>query len=120
MQNQKPAMLNLIVFAVWAALTVNAHAAPLKVETSKSSVSALFKQIGVPIETKFTRFSAQVDYDPAKPQNSKAIVDIDNTSFDLGDPDYNQEVQKKNGLMELNFQKRISPQEKLLLRGRVN
>jgi polyisoprenoid-binding protein YceI len=105
MQNQKPAMLNLIVFAVWAALTVNAHAAPLKVETSKSSVSALFKQIGVPIETKFTRFSAQVEYDAAKPQNSKAIVDIDITSFDLGDPDYNQEVQKKEWFNGAQFPK---------------
>jgi polyisoprenoid-binding protein YceI len=69
MQNQKPAVFNVIVFAFWAALTVSTHAAPLKVEASKSSVSALFKQIGVPIETKFTRFTAQVDYDAAKPQN---------------------------------------------------
>jgi polyisoprenoid-binding protein YceI len=105
MQNQKPAMLNLIVFAVWVALTVNAHAAPLKVETSKSSVSALFKQIGVPIETKFTKFSAQIDDDPAKPHNAKATVDIDITSFDLGDPDYNQEVQKKEWFNGAQFPK---------------
>ena len=120
MQNQKPMVFSWIVFAFWAALTVTAHAAPLKVDATKSSVSAVFKQMGVPIETKFTKFSAQVDYDAAKPQNSKAIVDIDITSFDLGDPDYNQEVQKKNGLMGLNFQKRISLQEKSLLRGRAN
>jgi len=95
MQNQKLAVFTWIMFAFLAALTVTAHAAPLKVDASKSSVSAMFKQIGVPIDTKFTKFSAQIDYDAAKPQNAKAIVDIDIVSFDLGDPDYNQEVQKK-------------------------
>jgi polyisoprenoid-binding protein YceI len=105
MQNQKPMVFSWIVFAFWAALTVTAHAAPLKVDTTKSSVSAVFKQMGVPIETKFTKFSAQVDYDAAKPQNSKAIVDIDITSFDLGDPDYNQEVQKKEWFNGAQFPK---------------
>ena len=105
MQNQKPMVFSWIVFAFWAALTVTAHAAPLKVDATKSSVSAVFKQMGVPIETKFTKFSAQVDYDAAKPQNSKAIVDIDITSFDLGDPDYNQEVQKKEWFNGAQFPK---------------
>jgi len=91
--------------AVLGALTVTAHASPLKVYASKSSVSATFKQIGVPIETKFTKFSAQIDYDGAKPQNAKANVDIDIPSFDLGDPDYNQEVQKKEWFNGTQFPK---------------
>ena len=105
MQNQKPMVFSWIVFAFLAVCTVSADAAPLKVDTTKSSVSAVFKQMGVSIETKFTKFSAQVDYDAAKPQNSKAIVDIDITSFDLGDPDYNQEVQKKEWFNGAQFPK---------------
>lgn len=120
MRNQKTVVPSWIMFAFWATLTVSAHAAPVKVDSSKSSVTAMFKQIGVPIETKFTKFSAQIDYDATKPQNAKAIVDIDIASFDLGDPDYNQEVQKKSGSMVLNFPKRISLQEKSSLRAQVN
>ncbi len=105
MQNQKPVVFSWVMFAFWATLTVSAHAAPLKVDASKSSVTAMFKQIGVPIETKFTKFSAQIDYDATKPQNAKAIVDIDIASFDLGDPDYNQEVQKKEWFNGAQFPK---------------
>ena len=105
MQNQKPMVFSWIVFAFLAVCTASADAAPLKFDTTKSSVLAVFKQMGVSIETKFTKFSAQVDYDSAKPQNSKAIVDIDITSFDLGDPDYNQEVQKKEWFNGAQFPK---------------
>lgn len=80
-------------------------AAPLKIDTAKSSVSAVFKQIGVPVESPFKRFTAQVDYDPAKPEASKASVDIDMASFDLGDPDYNKEVQKKEWFNGAQFPK---------------
>ncbi len=81
--------------AVLASTALVAYAAALKIDPAKSSVSAVFKQMGVPVEAKFTRYAAQVQYDSAKPQESKASVEIDIPSFDLGDPDYNREVQKK-------------------------
>ncbi|MCE2870190.1 MAG: YceI family protein [Oxalobacteraceae bacterium] len=82
----------LVFFALF---TTSIHASPLKIDAAKSSVTAVFKQMGVSVDTKFNKFTAQIDYDAAKPQNAKASVDIDILSFDLGDPDYNQEVQKK-------------------------
>lgn len=72
-----------------------ANAAPLKTDLAHSSVSAVFKQMNVPVEAKFKRFDAQIDYDAAHPDVSKARVDIDTGSLDLGDPEYNKEVAKK-------------------------
>lgn len=82
-----------------------ALAAPLKIDAAKSSVSATFRQMGVPVEAKFNRFAAQVDYDAAKPENAKASVDIEVASFDLGDPDYNSEVRKKEWFNAAQFPK---------------
>ena len=87
--------LSLALSLLLAGAAAAAMAAALKIDPAKSSVSAVFKQMNVPVEAKFTKFTAQVDYDSNKPQNSKATVDIDIPSFDLGDPDYNREVQKK-------------------------
>jgi len=87
--------ISIALSALIASIASLALAATLKVDPAKSSVSAVFKQMGVPVEAKFTRFSAQVTFDSAKPQEGKASVEIDIPSFDLGDPDYNREVQKK-------------------------
>lgn len=70
-------------------------AAALKVDPARSGISAVFKQMSVPVEGKFRKFAAQIDYDPAKPQNAKASVEIDIASFDLGDAEFNKEVLKK-------------------------
>ena len=86
---------SIALSALIATTATLAFAATLKVDPAKSTVSAVFKQMGVPVEAKFTRFSAQVTFDNAKPQDGKASVEIDISSFDLGDPDYNREVQKK-------------------------
>ena len=87
--------ISIALSALIASTATLAFAAAMKVDSAKSSVSAVFKQMGVPVEARFTRFAAQVSYDIAKPQESKASVEIDIPSFDLGDPDYNREVQKK-------------------------
>ena len=82
-----------------------AGAAPLKVDPAKSSVSATFKQMGVPVEAKFRQFNAQIDYDATKPAASKATVEIQTASLDLGDPDYNKEVAKKEWFNAAQFPK---------------
>ncbi|KFC68144.1 YceI family protein [Massilia sp. LC238] len=82
-----------------------AIAAPLKTDPAKSSVTATFKQMGVPVEAKFKQFAAQIDYDAAKPAASKASVEIQTASLDLGDPDYNKEVAKKEWFNTAQFPK---------------
>jgi len=66
------------------------------IDAARSSVSATFKQMGVPVEGKFKKVGGQVGYDPANPTAAQAKVDVDVASFDLGDPQYNREVQQKD------------------------
>ena len=80
------AMLSLVAGAV-SAQTIDA---------ARSSVSATFKQMGVPVEGKFKKIGGQVSYDAANPAAARAQVDVDIASFDLGDPQYNREVQQKD------------------------
>lgn len=70
-------------------------AAVLETDAAKSRVTAVFKQLNVPVEGKFKKFNAQIDFDDAKPETSQARVEIDIPSFDLGDPEFNKEVLKK-------------------------
>lgn len=80
-------------------------AAPLKADLARSSVGAVFKQMNVPVEAKFKKFTAQIDYDPAKPEAAKAAVDIDTASLDLGDAEMNKEVAKKEWFNAAQFPK---------------
>lgn len=51
--------------------------------------------MGVAVEAPFKQFQGMLHFDPIKPENSKAQLEIQIASFDLGDPQYNQEVLKK-------------------------
>jgi polyisoprenoid-binding protein YceI len=71
------------------------YSAPLKIDSAKSSITITFKQMGVPVDAKFTQFSSKINFDKNTPNTSTAQVDIPIASFDLGDKQYNQEVLKK-------------------------
>ena len=73
----------------------NVLATSLKSDPQKSSISATFKQLGVPIDLKFKRFTTNINFDEKKLSTSKASIDIDIQSADLGDAQYNKEVLKK-------------------------
>ncbi len=79
--------------------------APVKVDAAKSAVTITFKKMGVGVDASFRKFVVQLDYDAAKPEKSKASVEIDMPSFDLGDPDYNREVLKKEWFNSAQFPK---------------
>jgi polyisoprenoid-binding protein YceI len=70
-----------------------AHA---EVDLSKSKVTATSKQMNVPVEGTFKKFTAQLDFDPAKPAAGNAKLSIDASSYDLGDESYNQQVRGKD------------------------
>jgi polyisoprenoid-binding protein YceI len=80
-------------------------AAMFKTDNAKSSVTIIFKQLGVPVEVPFKKFAIALDYNAAKPENAKAQVDIDIGSFDLGDAEYNAEVMKKDWFNAAQFPK---------------
>lgn len=93
------------LLAALLGLSLAAIAAPLKTDPAKSSVSAVFKQMNVPVEAKFKKFSAAIDYDAAKPEASRASMDIDTASLDLGEADMNKEVAKKEWFNAAQFPK---------------
>ncbi|MGI4848079.1 MAG: YceI family protein [Janthinobacterium lividum] len=103
--NKPQSALPSLLFAALAGLALAAHAATLKTDAGKSSVSATFKQMNVPIEDKFKKFNAVIDYDAAKPDMSKASVDIDTASMDMGDPEYSKEIAKKEWFNTAQFPK---------------
>jgi polyisoprenoid-binding protein YceI len=83
-----------LLTALTLAIAIPVFAAALQVDNSKSSVNIVFKQMNVPVNAKFTKFTASIDYNSTKPELSKAAVIIDLASFDLGDAEYNKEVLK--------------------------
>jgi len=82
-----------------------ASAAALKADPAKSTVTATFKQMNVPVDAKFKKFTAAIDYDAAKPDAAKATVEVETGSMDLGDAEYNKEVTKKEWFNAAQFPK---------------
>ena len=93
------------LLAALLGVALAATAAPLKTDPAKSSVSAVFKQMNVPVESQFKKFTAQIDYNAAKPELAKASVEIDTASLDVGDADMNKEVAKKDWFNSAQFPK---------------
>ncbi|RQH09958.1 YceI family protein [Paraburkholderia dinghuensis] len=75
-------------FSVSFGANANAAAAV----AAKNSVTAVFKQMNVPVEGHFNRINADVRFDPSNVAAASAKIDIDVASFDIGAPEYNQEV----------------------------
>lgn len=79
-------------------MLVAGHASALEfkqVLTNESTVDFGYKQMGVPLEGKFNKFSAQISFDPAKPASAQARIDIDVASIDTGSTEANEEVAGK-------------------------
>lgn len=83
--------------AAFVAVSLAASGAALAdVDLSKSKVTAVSKQMNVPTEGVFKKFSEQVKFDPAKAAQGSAQVTIDIASYDLGDKMYNDQVAGKD------------------------
>ena len=78
-----------------AAVSVSVSAMA-QVDAAKSSVTATGKQLGVPMDIKFGKFDAAVNYNTANVAASTAKVDIDINSVDVGSKEYNDELKKKD------------------------
>ena len=95
----------LLLASLAAGSVAAVQAAPLKTDLAASGVSAVFKQMNVPVEAPFRTFAAQIDYDAAKPAAASASVEITTASFDIGDAMYNKEVAKKEWFNSAQFPK---------------
>jgi polyisoprenoid-binding protein YceI len=71
-----------------------AAATAQKIVLAQSSMGFVSRQMGVPVEGKFTRFDVQSNFDPKSPQTSKVVFTIDLLSADLGNAETETELKK--------------------------
>lgn len=101
----------IAVFTLLAA--AGAHAEEyVAVQADKSTVSFVFRQMGVPISGRFGKFAAQLKFDPARPAAASATLDIDLASIDAGSADANDEVAGK-----LWFNTKVHPTARFVATG---
>ncbi|HTN49199.1 MAG TPA: YceI family protein [Burkholderiaceae bacterium] len=86
--------MKLIPIVLAAALLASsANAQP--VDLQRSSIRVTARQMNVPFDGQFRSFTASLAWDDRKPEASKATVEVDLASFDLGEPSFNDEARGK-------------------------
>lgn len=92
--------MTLIRFAapvVAAALSVwAAPASAQQVVPAQSSIGFVFKQMGVPVEGHFRKFTGQLRFDAAKLATSQVSFTVDMASATLGSPETDAELPKSD------------------------
>lgn len=66
------------------------------IQTDRSELSFVYTQMGVPVEGRFKKFTAQLSFDLAKLATAKAVLDLDLASIDAGSPEASDEVAGKD------------------------
>jgi polyisoprenoid-binding protein YceI len=94
-----------IVLVSLLGLALAASAATLLKTDPKSTVSAVFKQMNVPVEAKFKKYAITIDYNAATPDAAKATVEVETASLDVGEAEMNKEVAKKEWFNSAQFPK---------------
>lgn len=64
------------------------------VALAESRIEFTSRQMGVPVQGRFTRFAADVVFDTAKPEASRAKLDVDMASATMGLADIDAELRK--------------------------
>ena len=62
----------------------------------QSSITFVSKQMNVPVEGSFRKFTARIAVDPAKPETGKAHIEIDLAGIDTGSKEADDEVKGKD------------------------
>ena len=89
-------MMRLIVLAALLAGSM-AHAVEFNsLQADRSSIAFVSKQMNVPVEGAFKKFTAHIALDPARPEAGSAQIEIDLAGIDAGSAEANDEVKGKN------------------------
>lgn len=83
------------LFAFLALVAISVPAAAGNVDYAKSEILFVSKQMNVPVQGRFKKFTAQIAFDAKKPASSKADIEVDLGSIDTGSADADAEVGKK-------------------------
>ena len=63
-----------------------------EVQTGKSTMTFAYRQMNVPMEGRFNKFSARIAFDPARASAAQARIEVDLASIDTGFSESNDEV----------------------------
>jgi polyisoprenoid-binding protein YceI len=80
----------LLAAPAWA----GGEPAAVRLVPEKSQVQFVSRQMGVPVEGRFGRFSAQVAFDPRAPEGGSVRLQVDMASASLGVPQSDAELPK--------------------------
>jgi len=62
------------------------------VDPNKSSLTFVFRQMNVPVDGQFKKFTGQLFFDPRQPDAARASIDLDVGSIDAGSDEANDAV----------------------------
>ncbi len=65
-----------------------------KLIPAQSEISFISRQMGVPVSGSFKKFTADIAFDPKKPEAAKISFRVDLLSADLGNPETEKELKK--------------------------
>lgn len=85
----------LMPIPLLALVALGAPAAAATVEYAKSEIFFVSKQMNVPVQGRFRKFTAQVDFDPNKLDAARAQIEVALASVDTGSSEADAEVVKK-------------------------
>ena len=88
MKKIRIALAGATIFASVAAQAVEYT----QVQADKSSVTFAYQQMGVKMDGRFKKLSAQLAFDPARPTAAQATFEVDLNSVDTGSSEADQEV----------------------------
>lgn len=76
-----------------------------QIDYSRSQITFTSRQMNVPVDAKFNKFTAQLTFNTAKPETSKAAIEVDVGSFDIDNDEVNSDIQKKDWFDTKSFPK---------------
>lgn len=92
-----------LAVALLGAAAQPALAQPAVLQPAGSEIAFTTRQLGVPVEGKFSRFSAQITLDPKQPGSGKVAITIDTGSARFGSAELDAEVPKPEWLAVARF-----------------
>lgn len=97
------ASLSFALLLAAAPAPVHAQPAPAQLVAAGSEIAFTTRQMGVPVEGRFGRFSAQIALDPRKPEAGRVAFSIDTGSARFGSAELDAEVPKATWLAVARF-----------------
>ncbi|MEN9317020.1 MAG: hypothetical protein RIS35_3413 [Pseudomonadota bacterium] len=86
----------LAPLALWCAASSAQAVEYGRIQADKSQIGFTYQQMGVKMDGRFRRFTAELAFDPAKPAAARAVLDVELASIDAGSPDADQEIVGKS------------------------